>query len=113
MGRLMRIPCRHRCALGRPTKAKAQLYVSHPFAFNGNGFISKYDAKTGEVIRRRFIEGLREPVGLAVKGNTLFVLHSSASTTGSTVGEYDADSGAAIKADFISETFLYGLAVKR
>ena len=61
------------------------------------GEVSKYDAKTGFTINRRFITGLIQPSGLAVMGNTLFV----ADTAGGTVGKYDANTGGAINAEFI------------
>jgi DNA-binding beta-propeller fold protein YncE len=86
-----------------PRTARAQLYVAE------GTFVGKYDAKTGAAISPSFITGLNFPVGLAVKGNTLFV----ANNPGSTVGAYDAKTGAAINASFITGLFgPQGIAVK-
>jgi DNA-binding beta-propeller fold protein YncE len=52
---------------------------------------------------------LKNPEGLALRGNTLFV----ANYGNGTVGKYDAKSGAAIKANFIAGLSQpFGVAVK-
>ena len=61
------------------------------------------------MINPGFIPGLNFPVALAVLGNTLFV----ADDGNGAVGEYDAKTGAAINASFITGlTDPFGLAVK-
>ena len=53
-----------------------------------------------------FITGLQRPFGLALSGNNLFVAKSGLFVAnysgGTTVGEYDATTGAAINPDFIT-----------
>ena len=89
-----------------PRNADAQLYVTQ--GPSGRGFVSKYDATTGELIDAKFIRDLRTPFGLEVKGNRLFVVDQV-----HFVGEYDASTGAAINASFIKGlTEPVGLAVK-
>jgi DNA-binding beta-propeller fold protein YncE len=77
-----------------PRNAHAQLYVTQ---FTGNS-VSEYDTKTGALINASFITGLNGPIGLALSGNTLFVVNQG----NGTVGEYDATTGAAINANFIA-----------
>ena len=72
-----------------PRNADAQLYVTQ--GPSGRGFVSKYDATTGQLIDAKFIRDLRTPFGLEVKGNRLFVVDQV-----HFVGEYDATTGAAI-----------------
>ena len=63
-----------------------------------NGSVGEYDAKTGKTINAALVSGLSSPIGIAVKGEHLFV----ASYTGNTIGEYDAKTGAVINANFIT-----------
>ena len=79
-----------------PRNARAQLYVGNATGFGG-GVVSKYSAKTGQVINANFITGLSNPpLALAVEDNTLFVSdHDS-------IGKYDATTGAVIKKDFFT-----------
>lgn len=72
-----------------PRIADAQLYVTQ--GPSGHGFVSKYDAITGELMDAKFIRDLDTPFGLTVKGNRLFVVDQVRF-----VGEYDATTGAAI-----------------
>jgi hypothetical protein len=69
------------------------------------GYVGKYDATTGAVIKAKFITGLG-PYGIAVKGPnasfphpTLFVAFAGLHPA---VGKYDATTGEVIKADFIT-----------
>ena len=87
------------------TNAQAQLYLTQEDA----GVVSKYDAKTGAVINANFITGLSFPAGLALRGNTLFVVNN----LNGTVGEYDATTGATINANFVTGLSTpFGLAIK-
>ncbi len=91
-----------------PKNARAQLYVTELPQVGTIGVVGKYDATTGAAISPSFITGLNFPVGLAVKGNTLFV----ANADGNTVGKYDAKTGAAISPSFITGLNApFGLAV--
>jgi hypothetical protein len=81
------------------------------FVANFAGAVGKYNATTGAAISPSFIippsfpgavavlgnTGLNAPVGLAVLGNTLFVVNN-----GNTVGAYDATTGATFNANFIT-----------
>jgi DNA-binding beta-propeller fold protein YncE len=92
-----------------PKNARAQLYVTELPQGGPIGVVGKYDATTGAAISPSFITGLNFPVGLAVKGNTLFVANFDAGT----VGKYDATTGGAINASFITGlNGPVGLAVK-
>jgi hypothetical protein len=65
-----------------------------------SGTVGAYNATTGtpiNPINPNVITGLKDPVGLAISGNTLFV----STGYGNTVGEYNATTGAAINANFI------------
>jgi hypothetical protein len=55
-----------------PRTARAQLYVTEaePPQVGTIEVVGKYDAKTGAAISPSFITGLRDPLGLAVSGNT-------------------------------------------
>ena len=93
--------------------------------------MGKYLATTGAAINARFITGLDGPIGLALKGNTLFVANSGSGTVGtagggggsfqsqttgtqgrvdlgfsglaaSNLATYHANTGAAINLDFIT-----------
>jgi outer membrane protein assembly factor BamB len=68
------------------------------FVADSNGFVGKYDAATGAVIKAKFIKGLGGPNGLALLGDRLFVTNYNTGT----VGEYDATTGASIHAHFIT-----------
>jgi hypothetical protein len=74
-----------------------------------SGTIAEY-TRTGELINANFITGLGQPFQIAIVGDTLFVADGSAAT----VGKYDAKTGAAINAAFISGLFTepVGIAVK-
>jgi hypothetical protein len=85
-----------------PRTAHAQLYVTSTPGGGLIGVVSKYDAKTGDLINANFIAGLNFPAGLAVKGNTLFVANDAFAATAGTVGKYDAKTGAAISPSFIT-----------
>ena len=75
-----------------PGNAHAQLYVTQLVGFGPAGIVSEYDAHSaGTVINANFVTGLNAPVGLAVKGNTLYVANQSSGT----VSAYDATTGAA------------------
>jgi hypothetical protein len=76
-----------------PRNAHAQLYVTQ----SGDS-VGEYNTTTGEVINASFITGLDLPIGLALRGNTLFVVNFGPGT----VGEYDAKTGATINASFIT-----------
>jgi outer membrane protein assembly factor BamB len=75
----------------------------------GVGTVVAYNAGTGAAINPNpLITALNGPTGLAVTGNTLFV----ATEGNATVGEYNATSGTAINATFITlQTEVTGLAV--
>ena len=92
-----------------PKNAHAQLYLTE-LPGGGLAVVGKYDATTGAAISSSFITtGLSVPFGLAVEGNTLFVVNF---ITG-TVGKYDATTGAAISPSFITGlNNPFGLAVK-
>lgn len=64
----------------------------------GTGTIGEYDAMTGAAIDPSLITGLKRPVGIALKGNDLFVVNRKG-----TVGKYDATTGAAINAALVSK----------
>ena len=92
-----------------PKNARAQLYVTESTGPGVIGVVGEYDATTGAAINASFITGLRNPFGLAVLGNTLFVANFSSGT----VGKYDATTGAAISPSFITQlNEPAGLAVK-
>jgi hypothetical protein len=86
-----------------PKNARAQLYVSQE-PFGKPGFVSEYNATTGDVLIREFIPELVDPHGLALLSSTqfphgfLFV----AETIEDVVGKYDAKTGGAINASFIT-----------
>jgi hypothetical protein len=66
------------------------------FVANESGWVGKYD---GTAINPRFITGMRFfPQGLAVQGNILFVANFGFGT----VGKYNATTGNAINANFIT-----------
>jgi hypothetical protein len=64
----------------------------------GAGTVGEYNATTGEPLNVSLITGLDFPFGLAIKGNTLFVVNRGAGT----VGEYNATTGQALNANFIT-----------
>jgi len=76
--------------------ACAQLYVTN--MPHGGGVVSEYNAETGELIKAELITGLTLPYGLAVRGNSLFVVDEAGS-----VGKYNATTGAAINRSFITK----------
>ncbi len=77
------------------------------FVANESGSVGKYVA-TGAAINPSFITGMRFfPQGLAVQGNILFVANFGFGT----VGKYDASTGEAINADFITAGFPTALAL--
>ncbi|MBV8277015.1 MAG: hypothetical protein JO170_17405 [Verrucomicrobia bacterium] len=78
--------------------------------YNGNT-VGEYNATTGTVINPNFITELSgSAFGFALSGNNLFVGSGDfvqsgiffPALTGGTVGEYDASTGATIKANFIT-----------
>jgi WD40 repeat protein len=69
-------------------------------ANTADGTIGTYNATTGAPINANFITGAGG--GLAVSGNTLFVVCGGRSTGSGTVGEYDASTGAVINANFVT-----------
>ena len=93
-------------------------------AVSGNNFyvanyegdsIGLYDATTGLPINSSFITGLGYPVAIAISGNNLFVTNNYDNSDGDVyISEYDATTGALIKANFIEvpPSHLFGLAVK-
>src|SRR5260370_39670180 len=90
-----------------PRPARAQLYVTQG---GTGGFVSKYNATTGALIKAHFITRLNGPTGLAVSGTDLFV----AIETANKVGKYNATTGAAINANFITGLHTpFGLPVKK
>jgi hypothetical protein len=77
------------------------LFVAH-FDFDIDE-VGKYNASTGAPIKVKFItRGLNGPIGLAVLGNTLFVLNLGGTSPSGTVGKYDAIKGAVINATLIT-----------
>jgi hypothetical protein len=106
---------------GAPIHANFPAGLAGPFgiALSGNTntlFVSSqippatvgaFDANTGAVINANFIVigGFSPPVdafGIAVSGNTLFVVNGNEFGFNGRVGEYDATTGAAINANFIT-----------
>jgi hypothetical protein len=88
-----------------PRNACAQLYVSQ--LDKTIGIVSKYDT-TGKLIKANFITGLNFPGGLALSGDTLFVVDHG----NNLVGKYAAATGGAINPGFITGlNFPTGLAV--
>ena len=83
------------CTLSQSARA-ATLFVGLQ-AGAPNGSVGTYDA-AGAVINSSFITGLDGPQGLLLSGNTLYVADYLAGR----VGTYDATTGAAINASFIS-----------
>jgi glucose/arabinose dehydrogenase len=69
-------------------------------ASTASGTIGAYDATNGAAINANFITGASG--GLAVSGNTLFVVGGGASVGAGTIGEYDASTGAVINANFVT-----------
>jgi WD40 repeat protein len=66
-----------------------------------SGTIGTYNATTGAPINANFIVGASG--GLAVSGNTLFVVAGGGPSAGTgAVGKYNASTGAAVKANFIT-----------
>jgi hypothetical protein len=76
-----------------------RLYVTE---FSNSTRVGAYDATTGAAINLDFITGLNDAVGLALSGNTLFVVQPSAGAGSGMVGKYNAITGAAINAIFIT-----------
>jgi len=73
----------------------------------GNGTIGEYNATTGAAINPSFITGINGATGIAVSGNNLYVSNQTSSSSSpmfipGTVSEYDATTGAAINASFIT-----------
>ena len=83
------------CTLSQSARA-ATLFVGLQ-AGAPNGSVGTYDA-AGAVINSSFITGLDGPQGLLLSGNTLYVADYLAGR----VGTYNATTGAAINASFIS-----------
>src|SRR5271166_111327 len=89
-----------------PRSAQAQLYVSQ----NTANTVGKYDTTTGTAINANFITGLSGPMGLALSGDgtALFVANNFGQSLpvrespSGTVGEYNAATGVAINASFIT-----------
>jgi hypothetical protein len=85
------------------------LFVAHyqesTFGSNnyGLGSVGQYDLNSGAVVNERLIKGLAGPIGLAVSGDTLFVVSSGYTAAGAgRVGKYDATTGAPVNAAFIT-----------
>ena len=81
-------------------------YYPQKLAVSGNnffvasdtgGWIGVYNAITGALVRPNFTTGLNSVAALAASGNNLFVANNT-----NTVGEYDATTGFAIKANLIT-----------
>ena len=69
-------------------------------ANTANGTIGAFNATTGAPINANFITGASG--GIAVSGNTLFVVGGAAFAGTGTIGEYDASTGTVINAKFIT-----------
>jgi hypothetical protein len=84
-----------------PRSARAQIYVAQDLG-GLTPAVGKYNV-TGAPINPSFITGftfLKGPTGLALSGNALYVAYGNGG--GSTVGKYDATTGALINANFIT-----------
>lgn len=81
--------------------------ILYAVSINDNN-VSTYNATSGSLLNANFITGLSSPVGIAVSGNNLYV-----GSTGGTphIGLYDAISGTATNATFISGFTPWGMAV--
>jgi hypothetical protein len=67
------------------------------------GTVGKYDATTGGAINPALITGLYRPYGLAVVGNTLYVVDvGNTLYPAGSIGKYDANTGEAINATLIT-----------
>jgi hypothetical protein len=69
-------------------------------ANTASGTIGAYNATTGDPINATFITGVSG--GLAVSGNTLFVVGGGTSAGAGKIGEYDASTGTVINANLIT-----------
>lgn len=103
----------------------ALVSLSHPYgvAVDGNGHlyttnrslnqIGKFNAATGAPITNPFVtadSGLRNPIGIAVdESDRLYVANNASDPT--RVGLYNADTGATIDVDFVSQGNPWGIAL--
>jgi WD40 repeat protein len=79
------------------------LFVTNGTQGNGNTYVGEYDATTGAALNTHLITGLKNPLGIAVDGNYLYVVnYDPKQSHNSTVGEYDATTGAAVNAALVS-----------
>lgn len=62
------------------------------------GMIAKYNSATLTTVSTSFITGLTQPAGIALSGGTLYVTNYG----NNTIGKYDASTGAAVNATFIT-----------
>ncbi len=75
----------------------APLVAAPIYLSRASGVIDVYDSSTGAAVKLGLINGLKTGVdAIALSGNTLFV------ASGNRVGEYDATTGGAINANFIT-----------
>jgi len=98
--------------LCRETSGQQDLYVTQLADLVSDGIVSEYPSSGASAINAQNfpITGLRGPAGLAISGNNLYVANQANLPTGDdpkgtikgTVGLYNANSGKAINAQFIT-----------